>query len=140
MPLIKRQKLVDELKSWIDTEAIAESVIARIEDTPLPKDVDALDVAIELWLSQITILVEEISRRDVKKVIENVQAMHNWADDIKETLGTLKIGDRVEYKTENLKGRGTVVFYRGNIRIKLDEKAGGRRYIFLGNGWEKYEK
>ena len=69
MPLIKRQKLIDELRSWINTEAIAESIIARIEEIPLPKDVDALDVAIELWLSQITLLTKEISRRDVKEVI-----------------------------------------------------------------------
>ena len=66
--------------------------------------------------------------------------MHNWADDIKKTLGALKIGDRVEYKTENLKGRGTIVFYRGNIRIKLDEKAAGRRYVYLGERWEKCER
>ena len=72
MPLIKRQKLVNKLRNWMDTEAIAESVIARIEDTPLPKDVDALDVAIELWLSQITLIAEDISRRDVEEVIERV--------------------------------------------------------------------
>ena len=58
---------------------------------------------------------------------------------LRETLGTkFKIGDRVEFIGRQ-KGAGTIVFYRGNIRIKLDEKAGSRRYVYLSNGWEKCE-
>ena len=46
------------------------------------------------------------------------------------------IGDGVEFRGLQ-KGTGTIVFCRGNIRIKLDEQAGGRRYVYLDDGWEK---
>jgi polyribonucleotide nucleotidyltransferase len=54
----------------------------------------------------------------------------------------LKIGDRVEYALVSPFGfaeelTGTVVNYRGRVKVKLDRNLDGTRYTDLHKGWKK---
>ena len=57
----------------------------------------------------------------------------------------LKPGDRVSYFSLSWTGLGastwygTIVLFRGKIRVKVDEMIEGKRYFQVNKGWKKLE-
>lgn len=74
--------------------------------------------------------------------IKIIQAKEIESYNIKATESTgLNVGDRVHYAAVSPYGiaeelEGVVVKYRGAIRIKLDQKRNGKRYVTPHKGWQ----
>ena len=81
----------------------------------------------------------EVLRMEYDKKLKIWKKQH--VQEAKRATG-LKEGDRVEYvvvspfgMTESWKGK--VAIYRGMLRVKLDGKNQGRRYVAIHKGWKK---
>ena len=84
----------------------------------------------------------EVLRMEYDKKLKIWKKQH--VQEAKRATG-LKEGDRVEYvavspfgMTESWKGK--VVIYRGMLRVKLDGKNQGRRYVAIHKGWKRIGK
>lgn len=66
---------------------------------------------------------------------------NQYAQEAKKATG-LKEGDKVEYVAVSPFGmtdlfRGKVVVYQGMLKVKLDTKHMGKRYVGVHKGWKK---
>ncbi|MCK5027971.1 MAG: hypothetical protein KAS07_06125 [Candidatus Pacebacteria bacterium] len=88
---------------------------------------------------------EFLSSKEYADAYPEIKKVHSKATEsynVKATESTgLNVGDRVHYAVVSPYGiaeelEGIVVKYRGAIRIKLDQKQDGKRYVAPHKGWK----